>query len=142
MFFLSGFVFGWAKPVPVNWANLKNKKRDMALVALAGPAANLIMILFWLGLIKLFLDSAEQGNVVAHIIVLMSWAGIVINSLIMIFNLLPMPPLGWKPSGFFIITRQVSLAICQTGTLWIAYPGRLISQWFAWKIYRTSISYF
>ena len=45
MFYLSGFIFGWAKPVPINWNNLNNKKRDMALVALAGPFANLLMII-------------------------------------------------------------------------------------------------
>ena len=93
LFFTGGVIFGWAKPVPVNWANLGHKKRDMALVALAGPAANLLMILFWLLAVKLCIVSAEQGNSVAHIIVLMAWAGIIINSLLMILNLFPLPPL-------------------------------------------------
>lgn len=52
-FFLVGFLFGWAKPVPVNWRNLHHPRRDMALVAVAGPGANLLMALFWSGMIKL-----------------------------------------------------------------------------------------
>ncbi|MEM7027034.1 MAG: site-2 protease family protein [Pseudomonadota bacterium] len=92
-FFLSGFVFGWAKPVPVNWGRLKNRKRDIALVALAGPGANLAMIIFWLSLAMLFMDGANQNNIFALVIVLMSMAGIIINSLLMILNLFPLPPL-------------------------------------------------
>src|SRR5258708_4575540 len=47
MLFLGGFIFGWAKPVPVAWQNLKNPRRDMALVAIAGPFTNLLMALLW-----------------------------------------------------------------------------------------------
>lgn len=93
MFFASGMVFGWAKPVPVNWNKLRNAKRDIALVALAGPFANLIMVLCWLLVAKLFMSAANQGNAVAHIFTLMAWAGIIINSLLMILNLFPLPPL-------------------------------------------------
>lgn len=92
-FFLSGFIFGWAKPVPVNWGKLRNRKRDIALVALAGPGANLAMIVIWLLLAKLFMGAAEQNNIFAMVIVWMAWAGIIINSLLMILNLFPIPPL-------------------------------------------------
>ncbi len=92
-FFVSGFIFGWAKPVPVNWARLRNRKRDIALVALAGPAANLGMIIIWLLLAMLFMDGAEQQNIFAMVVVWMAWAGIIINSLLMILNLFPIPPL-------------------------------------------------
>ena len=92
-FFLSGFVFGWAKPVPVDWSRLKNRKRDIALVALAGPGVNLIMIGIWIVLAMLFMDGANQNNMFAIIIILMAWAGIIINSLLMILNLFPLPPL-------------------------------------------------
>ncbi len=44
---MGGFIFGWAKPVPVTWENLRNPKRDMVLVAAAGPLANLVMALLW-----------------------------------------------------------------------------------------------
>lgn len=74
-FFLSGFIFGWAKPVPVNWNKLRNTKRDIALVALAGPAANLVMIVFWLLIAKLFIASADQGNMIAALLTYMAWAG-------------------------------------------------------------------
>ncbi len=92
-FFISGFIFGWAKPVPVNWARLRNRKRDIALVALAGPAANLGMIFIWLVLAMLFMSGAEQQNIFAMVVVWMAWAGIIINSLLMILNLFPIPPL-------------------------------------------------
>jgi len=103
MYFFGGFIFGWAKPVPVNWSQLKNKKRDMALVALAGPFANLLMIIFWLFIAKLFIASAEQGNFYANLLTLMAWAGIVINSLLMILNLLPLPPLDGSRVVFSLL---------------------------------------
>ena len=102
-FFLSGFIFGWAKPVPVNWNQLRNKKRDIALVALAGPVANLLMIVFWLLIAKLFIVSAEEGNIISNLLTLMAWAGIVINSLLMILNLFPLPPLDGSRVVFSLL---------------------------------------
>jgi Zn-dependent protease len=107
-FFLSGFIFGWAKPVPVNWNHLRNKKRDIALVALAGPAANLVMIIFWLMVAKIFIASAEQGNFVSNIFTLMAWAGIVINSLLMILNLFPLPPLDGSRVVFSLLPATLA----------------------------------
>ncbi len=87
------FMFGWAKPVPVTWQNLRNPKRDMALVALAGPGANLLMALFW-GLIakvgQLILGS--YGTIGTYL-VYMGIAGILFNAVLMILNLIPIPPL-------------------------------------------------
>jgi Zn-dependent protease len=108
MFFASGFIFGWAKPVPVNWNRLKNTKRDIALVALAGPAANLLMIMFWLIIAKLFITAADQGNWTAHILTLMAWAGIVINSLLMILNLFPLPPLDGSRVVFSLLPEPIA----------------------------------
>lgn len=108
MFFASGFIFGWAKPVPVNWNQLNNKKRDIALVALAGPGANLLMIAFWLLIAKLFITAADQGNSVAHILTLMAWAGIVINSLLMILNLFPLPPLDGSRVVFSLLPESIA----------------------------------
>lgn len=108
MFFLSGFIFGWAKPVPVNWNRLKNRKRDMALVALAGPGANLLMIIFWLILAKIFIASADQGNTAAYLITLMAWAGIIINSLLMILNLFPLPPLDGSRVVFSLLPTHLA----------------------------------
>jgi len=102
-FFLSCFIFGWAKPVPVIWNQLRNTKRDIALVALAGPAANLLMIVFWLLIAKLFIASAEEGNIISNLLTLMAWAGIVINSLLMILNLFPLPPLDGSRVVFSLL---------------------------------------
>src|SRR5947207_14919155 len=55
LFFAGGFLFGWAKPVPIVWHNLKNPRRDMAFVAIAGPLANLIMVFLWGIFLKLLL---------------------------------------------------------------------------------------
>ncbi|MCZ6804282.1 MAG: site-2 protease family protein [Proteobacteria bacterium] len=107
-FFLSGFIFGWAKPVPVNWNRLRNRKRDIALVALAGPAANLVMIIFWLIIAKLFIASADQGNTIAHFFTLMAWAGIAINSLLMILNLFPLPPLDGSRVVFSLLPSSLA----------------------------------
>jgi len=107
-FYLGSFIFGFAKPVPVNWNQLRNKKRDIALVALAGPAANLIMMLFWLFVANLFISSAEQGNFIANIFALMAWAGIIINILLMVLNLFPLPPLDGSRVVFSLLPTQLA----------------------------------
>lgn len=108
MFFLSGFVFGWAKPVPVNWFKLKNKKRDMALVALAGPAANLIMLLFWLLIAKLVVLFFPQESMVSMMLILMAFIGMMINALLMILNLFPLPPLDGSRVTFSILPSKLA----------------------------------
>lgn len=90
---IGGFVFGWAKPVPVNWENLRNPRRDMALVALAGPASNLIMAMFWALMMALGLNLAENQDSWIFPLVLMGSAGISINLVLMVLNLLPILPL-------------------------------------------------
>ncbi|MEO7557671.1 MAG: site-2 protease family protein [Gammaproteobacteria bacterium] len=93
MVMLSPFVFGWAKPVPVTSQNLKNPKRDMALVALAGPLANLSMAILWGLVIKLgFVLGSELGTA-ARFVVFMGIAGVSINIVLMVLNMLPIPPL-------------------------------------------------
>ena len=86
----SPFLFGWAKPVTVNFSNLRNPKKNMLWVALAGPASNLLMAIFWtiiLVRIDLFPAQAEL------FLRVMSLAGIQINIVLMVLNLLPLPPL-------------------------------------------------
>lgn len=92
-FFLSGFLFGWAKPVPITWSNLRQPRRDVALVALAGPGANLLMGVLWGGLIKLGLFIWSFFPWVALPLIYMGAAGVLINAALMIFNLIPIPPL-------------------------------------------------
>ncbi|CAM4463100.1 MAG: hypothetical protein LEGION0398_MBIBDBAK_00908 [Legionellaceae bacterium] len=89
---LGGFLFGWAKPVPVNWNNLRKPRRDMMLVALAGPVANLIMVFFWACLAKLgiYLQISPSAK---EALFMMGLAGININLLLLFFNLIPLPPL-------------------------------------------------
>lgn len=128
----SGFLFGWAKPVPVTWENLRHPKRDMIFVAAAGPAANLLMALLWGVVAKLSTLTPPDWAWAATPMQLMGEIGIYINVLLMVFNLLPLPPLdggrvavgllpgpwAWRlsrvePYGFFIL-----LGLMLTGMLW------------------------
>ena len=84
------FLFGWAKPVPVNFSNLNNPKKDMMWVALAGPASNLVMAIIWAIILGLFKSS---GTSHALFVIGMAQVGIMINLVLMLLNLLPIPPL-------------------------------------------------
>lgn len=87
---LGGILFGWAKPVPVNFSRLRHPKKDMLWVAAAGPASNFVMALFWALVLKLTMDST---SFMAEPLGLMAKAGIGINIVLMVLNLLPLPPL-------------------------------------------------
>ncbi|UCC56461.1 MAG: site-2 protease family protein [Gammaproteobacteria bacterium] len=89
MLMLSGLMFGWAKPVPITWQNLGNPKRDMVLVAAAGPLANLLMAFFWAAAIRLGIMLGDIGIA----LIFMGAVGIFINTLLMALNMLPLPPL-------------------------------------------------
>lgn len=86
-----GILFGWAKPVPVNFSALRHPKKDMLWVAAAGPGANLIMALIWALVLKLALILPESSY--TQPMGLMGKAGIQINVVLMVLNLLPLPPL-------------------------------------------------
>src|SRR5690554_4804613 len=87
----AGILFGWAKPVPVNFARLNNPKSDMLWVAAAGPFMNLVMAIGWAALLKL--AHAGFGGAYADPLMQMALAGIMINAVLMFLNLLPIPPL-------------------------------------------------
>ncbi len=87
------FVFGWAKPVPVDFRNLRNPRRDMVLVAAAGPGANLLMAIGWGLLAKLASLLPENLALVSTPLIYMGLFGILINVVLMVFNLVPLPPL-------------------------------------------------
>lgn len=97
----TGFVFGWAKPVPVNMRNLRSPRKDMAIVAIAGPVSNLIMAVFWVFIFKLGAAVITDPNISKGVMA-MGQAGILINLILFIFNLLPIPPLDGSRvlSGF------------------------------------------
>ena len=126
MFLFTPFVFGYAKPVPVEFGRLRNPKRDMAWVSLAGPLANFIMAVLWL-ILGVFLVFFQVGEEFPHKV---AQAGIITNLLIMAFNLLPIPPLDGgrvvtamlphraayafariEPYGFFIVLALVLLKV-------------------------------
>jgi Zn-dependent protease len=88
---MGGILFGWAKPVPVNFAALRRPKQDMLWVAVAGPASNLVMAFGWALLYKLGLMFPE--NYFADPMLGMAMWGIKINVVLMVLNLLPLPPL-------------------------------------------------
>ena len=98
----SGFIFGWAKPVPVNYNNLKRPKRDMAFVAAAGPFANLLMAIIWVLIAKLGILIGKDN--VGFWFYYMGHAGVMINLVLMVLNLIPIPPLD----GSRVVTSFLS----------------------------------
>jgi len=84
------FLFGWAKPVPVNFGNLRHPKRDMIWVAAAGPMANFVMAILWAFLAQ---AAAPSGAWASDGLYQMAQIGISINLVLMVLNLLPIPPL-------------------------------------------------
>ncbi len=101
----AGILFGWAKPVPVNFHALRHPKRDMLWVAAAGPFANLVMALGWAVLLKL-VDSAIPANTfMAH----MAGVGIQINIVLMILNLLPILPLDGGRIAVSLLPDRLAL---------------------------------
>ncbi|HVC36982.1 MAG TPA: site-2 protease family protein [Gammaproteobacteria bacterium] len=89
----TGFLFGWAKPVPISPRNFKNQRRDMAIVGAAGPLANLVMALIWCVVARIGLYLPNSFAHVSQPLVMVGVAGIFVNVLLMVFNLIPLPPL-------------------------------------------------
>ncbi len=103
---LGGFVFGWAKPVPVNFGALRQPKKDMLWVAAAGPASNMVMALGWALLFRL--AGLLDGSAYAHPLALMAQAGIIINLSLMALNLLPLPPLDGGRIAVSLLPRNLA----------------------------------
>ncbi|WCM87369.1 site-2 protease family protein [Acidovorax sp. NCPPB 3576] len=126
------FLFGYAKPVPVNFGNLRNPKRDMIWVALAGPASNFFQAILW----AVFLIALVGFGVQERFFMEMARAGMLVNLVMWAFNLFPLPPLDggrilvgllpWKqaqmvsriePYGFFIVLALVVAGV--VGAVWL-----------------------
>ena len=105
------FLFGWAKPVPVNFSGLRHPKRDMIWVAAAGPAANLLMALIW-GLV-IQLGHLMQSGFASAPLILMGAAGIFINAILAALNLLPLPPLDGGRIAVGLLPAGPSLALAR-----------------------------
>ncbi len=110
-YMLSGFMFGWAKPVPVNFSKLRNPKRDMLWVAAAGPGANLIMAFMWAMLFKFALMTPDFGY--AQAMLTMAQAGIQVNGMLMLLNLLPLPPLDGGRIAVSLLPGKVAWKFAQ-----------------------------
>jgi Zn-dependent protease len=85
-------LFGWAKPIPVETSGLRNPRRTSIMVALAGPAANILMAALWGGVLAAVLQ-IRRGQTLDSWVLLMAQAGIKVNAVLAVFNLLPIPPL-------------------------------------------------
>jgi Zn-dependent protease len=126
------FLFGYAKPVPVNFGRLRNPKRDMIWVSLAGPGANLVQAIGWTVLFYVLLSAGVEEPFFLK----MCQAGLLVNLVMFAFNLFPLPPLDggrilvgllpWKqaelvsrvePWGFFIVLALVVTGV--VGNLWL-----------------------
>ena len=111
-FLLSGFMFGWAKPVPVDFSRLRNPKRDMLWVAAAGPSANLFMALIWAAVLKLVFTSPEF--MYSEALSQMATAGIAVNGMFMVLNLLPILPLDGGRMLTSVLPHGAAVKFAQT----------------------------
>ena len=140
-----GMLFGWAKPVPVDFGRLRRPKRDMLWVALAGPAANLLMAILWAFSLRLMLESGMQESFWFQ----MGVAGVNINLVLMALNLLPILPLdggrilfsllpnrlAWQYSKIEPYGLVIVIVLLVTDVLWLLMRpvyelGTTIVQWF------------
>jgi Zn-dependent protease len=87
------FVIGYAKPVPINWNQFRHPRRDMILVTLAGPFANILMAIMWAACFKIATFYHPESSMAALFLLVTARAGMLINLVLAALNLLPIPPL-------------------------------------------------
>jgi Zn-dependent protease len=134
-------LFGWAKPVPVNFGRLRHPKQDMRWVAVAGPAANLLMAIMWAVALKLLLESGSARD---SFWFQMSVIGININLVLMALNLFPLLPLDGGRILFSLLPQQLAwqygklepygmvilIVLLVTGSLWVMLePFMALGRW-------------
>jgi Zn-dependent protease len=110
-YWLGGFLFGWARPVPVNFGNLRHPKRDMLWVAAAGPGSNFVMAVLWALLLGV---SAGGGPFASAGLQHMSQVGVVINVSLMVLNLLPILPLDGGRIALSLLPRSLAVPYSNT----------------------------
>ena len=139
LYLTTGFVFGYARPVPIDFSRLRNPKRHMAWVALAGPAANFVMALLWT-ILGILLDAFQVSEPFWH---KMAYAGLITNLLFFAFNLVPIPPLDGgrvavsllpnrlaykyarlEPYGFFIVLALIFLKVLNFWVVPVVMAGQ------------------
>ena len=142
----TGFIFGWAKPVPVDPRHFKKPRQDMAIVALAGPASNLLMAIGWALIARIGVTVGTDNEAIAMPLIYTGIAGISINLVLMLLNMLPIPPLdgsrilsGILPSywawqfnklerfGFIILLVMLYTKVLNVV---LDYPLYFVQQWF------------
>ncbi len=109
---VSPFVFGAAKPVPVNFGALRNPKRDMIWVAAAGPLANLAMMVAWAIIAKIAIVLGGAGPM--YFLALVGEAGVFVNALLMVFNLFPLLPLDGGRILMGLLPNKLAYAFSRT----------------------------
>ncbi|HIG06791.1 MAG: site-2 protease family protein [Methylococcales bacterium] len=140
----TGFIFGWAKPVPVNDNNLRHPRVDMALVAIAGPIANFLMAFIWAGIARI--GVSVELEAISLPLIYMGIAGISINLVLALINLIPIPPLdgsrvlacllppkwAWHFNRIGSLGLIVLLVLLMTDTLSLVlgYPLYYLQQFF------------
>ncbi|MFT5426760.1 MAG: Zn-dependent protease [Gammaproteobacteria bacterium] len=140
MYFTSGFIFGWAKPVPVNWRNLRHPRRDMAIVAIAGPAANLLMLLIWAMTAKVITLLGSDSNQLAQLLLIMCGIGITINTILMILNLFPLLPLDGGRIATAMLPRNLAISFSKLEPYGLIILVGLLVSGILWKILLPIIS--
>lgn len=125
------FVFGYAKPVPVRFNHLRNPKRDMVWVALAGPVSNLAQALLWGALLAVLLSV----GVTEHFFLRMGMAGVMVNLVLFALNLFPLPPLDGGRVLVGLLPRDAAITVSRLEPygIWIAvallWSGVLATVW-------------
>lgn len=140
MYFASGFIFGWAKPVPINWRNLGHPRRDMAIVAIAGPAANLLMLLFWAMSAKVIMLLGNDSNHLTQLLFIMCNIGIMINIVLMILNLFPILPLDGGRILTAMLPRNLAISFSRMEPYGLIILVVLLLSGVLWKILLPVIS--